>query len=47
MDFMNILIAFGVVGGIALILGILLAVISHCYAVPENKTRRQEMPERP
>ena len=38
MDFMNILVAFGIVGGIALILGVLLALISHFFAVPENET---------
>ena len=38
MDFMNILVAFGVVGGIALILGVLLALISHFFSVPEDKT---------
>ena len=37
MDFMNILIAFGVVAGVALILGILLALISHFFAVPEDE----------
>ena len=38
MDFMNILVAFAAVGGIALILGILLAVISKFFSVPENET---------
>ena len=38
MDFMNILIAFGVVSGIALLLGVLLAVISHFFAVEEDET---------
>ena len=37
MDFMNILVAFGVVAGVALILGVLLALISHFFAVPENE----------
>lgn len=36
---MNVLIAFLVVAGIALILGVLLAVISHCFAVPEDPTK--------
>ena len=35
---MDILIAFGVVGGVALLLGILLAVISKFFAVPEDET---------
>ena len=37
MDFMNILVAFGVVAGVALILGVLLALISHFFAVPEDE----------
>ena len=37
MDFMNILVAFGVVAGVALILGVLLALISHFFAVPEEE----------
>ena len=40
MDFMNSLVAFGVVGGIALILGVLLALISHFFSVPEDKTAK-------
>ena len=38
MDFMSILIAFGVVAAIALILGVLLALVSHFFAVEENET---------
>ena len=38
MNFTNILIAFGVVSAVALILGVLLALISHFFAVPEDKT---------
>ena len=37
MDYMNILVAFGVVAGIALILGVLLALISHFFAVEEDQ----------
>ena len=37
MEFMDILIAFGVVGAVALILGVLLALISHFFAVPEDE----------
>lgn len=36
---MDILTAFLIVGGIALVLGVLLAVISHCFAVPEDPTK--------
>lgn len=36
-DFMAVLIAFGVVGAVALILGVLLALISHFFAVPEDR----------
>lgn len=38
---MDILLAFLIVGGIALALGLLLAVISHCFAVPEDPTKTQ------
>ena len=38
---MDILIAFLVVAAIALLLGILLAVISHFFAVPEDPTQQQ------
>ena len=37
---MDILIAFLVVAGIALLLGVLLAVISHFFSVPENPTQK-------
>ena len=37
-DFMDILIALGVVGGIALILGVLLALLSRFFAVKEDET---------
>jgi RnfABCDGE-type electron transport complex B subunit len=36
-----ILTAFLIVGGIALLLGIMLAVISHCFAVPEDPTKEK------
>ena len=36
---MDILIAFLIVGGIALVLGVLLAVISHFFAVPDDPTK--------
>ena len=38
MNIMDILIAFGVVAGVALILGVLLALISHFFAVEEDET---------
>ena len=38
---MDILIAFLVVAGIALILGVLLALISHFFSVPENPVQQQ------
>ena len=38
MNFMDILIAFGVVAAVALILGVLLALISHFFAVKEDET---------
>lgn len=38
---MDILIAFLVVAAVALVLGILLAVISHFFAVPEDPTQKQ------
>ena len=36
---MDILLAFLIVGGVALVLGILLAVISHFFAVPDDPTK--------
>ncbi len=38
---MNIVIAFLVVGAIALIMGVLLAVICHFFSVPEDPTQKQ------
>ena len=38
MNFLDILIAFGVVAAVALILGVLLALISHFFAVEEDET---------
>ena len=36
---MDMLIAFLVVGAVALVLGVMLALISHFFAVPENETK--------